>query len=342
MSKHQHTPRLQQILEYIWYQNNLFTQLGKYLLSPLSLLFCVLARIKSKTDSTKAPPLPLPVIVVGNINVGGTGKTPLVIYLARLLKHAGYSPCIITRGYKGTASRWPILVNEQTATETCGDEAKLMKLAVNIPVIAGPGRVADIEYAAKHTQANIIISDDGLQHYKMQRDLEIAVVDTQRGLGNTFCLPAGPLRETKKRLHNCDYVVCNGGKSATINNCYVMQLTGADVVNLVTKERKHISELNDIQVITGIGNPQRFITTLKRLGANIIAEHLFADHHRFSKEDFQTGLNSPLVMTEKDAVKCFDMQLNNAWYLPVSARLSAEFDEEFLGKVEKIAAGYRN
>ena len=338
MQKHtQHTPWLQRILEAMWYYNKY--PLLRYLLIPLSVLFCKLsAQRKNKQTKNLAKQHPearaIPIIVVGNISLGGTGKTPLIIRLAELLQQHNYQPCIITRGYKGTSQKWPLCVTPSTDVMLAGDEAKLLAMRTRIPVVAGADRVADIRYAQLHSDCNIILSDDGLQHYNMPRDIEIVVIDGERRFGNEYCLPAGPLREKTERIKTCDFHITNGNPA--LQGEYLMQMVGTQLVNLVTLETRPLSSFKVIQVVTGIGNPQRFIHTLVRAGVQIADSYIFPDHHPFTKHDFNTieeTEKKPIVMTEKDAVKCLELKLINTWYFPVNAKLDDSFEQKFLNKV---------
>ena len=336
-SKAQQTPWLQRKLEAIWYQND--SSLLFYLLLPLSALFCFLGKVRRKKSESQQEPLPIPIIVVGNISVGGTGKTPLVIKLTELLKNDkdnNYNPAIITRGYKGTASTWPLHVKPTTKTQLSGDEAKLMAIRTKVPVIAGANRVDDIQYVLANTNCNIIISDDGLQHYRMKRDIEIVVIDAQRRFGNGHCLPAGPLRELPDRLTECDFVITNGQPALLDQNMKtenIMQVSGTELINISTNKKCPLTSFQAVQVVTGIGNPQRFINTLEASGLTLSNSHLFPDHHHFVVEDFDQHSDIPIVMTEKDAVKCIELGLQNCWYLPVDAKLEQTFETNFLNKV---------
>ena len=334
----QKTPWLQRKLEAIWYHND--SSVILYLLLPLSALFCFLSKRKKKTEENRQAQLNIPIIIVGNINIGGTGKTPLVIRLTELLKEKGYKPAIITRGYKGTSSEWPLVVKPITHAQLAGDEAKLMSIRTDVPVIAGADRVADVEYVLANTDCNIIISDDGLQHYRLQRDIEIAVIDAQRRFGNGHCLPAGPLRELPKRLQECDFLITNGHPA--LANESEMQVTGTQLINITTNEQKPLADFEVVHVVTGIGNPQRFINTLEAAELHISSQRLFPDHHHFVASDFHldssTSLNAdePILMTEKDAVKCTELGLKNCWYLPVDATLDPTFERDFLNKVAEV------
>ncbi len=331
MNQHK-TPWLQQKLEAIWYENSP----GKTLLLPLSCLYCLISNYKKKKDLSQQTSLTIPVIVVGNINIGGTGKTPLIIKLTELLKANGYKPAIITRGYKGKSTQWPIHVDTETSVELVGDEAKLMAIRTNVPVIAGVDRSASIHYVLNNTDCNIILSDDGLQHYKMKRDIEIAVIDAQRRFGNGHCLPAGPLREQEQRLEQCDFLVTNGEPVLGSEN--LMKVSGSTAISLKDLTTKPLTSFKAVQVYTGIGNPQRFIETLQSHGLKVTHQVIFPDHHQFIAEDFATQDNDlPILMTEKDAVKCLEFELENCWYLPIDALLEKTFETAFLTKVSRVS-----
>ncbi len=328
------TSWLQQRLESIWYQKKT-SDLFFYLLLPLSSLFCFISQRRRKKLTQQQVKLDIPIIIVGNISIGGTGKTPLVLRLTELLINEGYKPAIITRGYKGTSQQWPLLVTPDTATQLAGDEAKLMAIRSKVPVIAGADRLADIQWVTQNTDCNIIISDDGLQHYQMPRDIEIVVIDAQRRFGNGKCLPAGPLREKTSRLKECDFLVSNGHPA--LDNESLMQVSGSYLVNLKTNEQKPITSFESVQIVTGIGNPQRFINTLASTGLYIIDKKLFADHHHYVEADFSNQFkNIATVMTEKDAVKCTQLELDNCWYLPVKAKLASDFENRFINKVSEL------
>ncbi len=328
------TSALQQWLEKIWYQGGK----GKYLLLPLSALYCTLNRLQRNLQTPTQNYLPCPVIVVGNITVGGTGKTPLTVYLVKLLQEQGFSPAIITRGYGGKALNWPQKVNAESDPKLVGDEAVLMAIRTGVPVYAGPNRIENIRQCLHDQYCNIIISDDGLQHYKLPRDIQIAVIDGERKLGNGLCLPAGPLREKKQRLQHCDFVVVNGqnfnSQNPKSNNWIEMHMQGAELINLKTGEKKALQDLagKTVNALTGIGNPQRFYTTLEQSGLKVLS-HSYPDHYQFQKRDLHLENDFPVLMTEKDAVKCKDFANKNCWYLPVEARLDTSFAKKFLAQV---------
>lgn len=343
---HQNTPWLQQKLEAIWYKNSP----GKALLLPLSFLYSIISKYKKTQDVSHQISFPIPIIVVGNINIGGTGKTPLIIKLTALLKANGYKPAIITRGYKGTSKQWPVHVTTETPVELVGDEAKLMAVRTKSPVIAGANRNDSIRYVLENTDCDIILSDDGLQHYKMKRDIDIAVIDAKRRFGNGHCLPAGPLREPKQRLDQCDFIITNGKPALGLfDNESLMMVTGSAVISVTSisdpalEVTKKMDDFKSVQVYTGIGNPQRFIDTLQNYGLEIIHQVTFPDHHHFTDEDFKTqNSDLPIIMTEKDAVKCTALDLKNCWYLPIDAELEKSFETAFLTKVSQVLLNLEN
>lgn len=321
------TPRTQRWFEHIWYEKH-----WKAIpLLPVSALFCGLSRLRKYSQCKQQKPSPLPVVVIGNISIGGTGKTPLIIHLVSLLKNAGYRPAIISRGYKGTSTVWPLLVTADTDAQTCGDEAKLLFNRTNIPVVVGANRVASIDYIAKHTTSNIILSDDGLQHYKMARALEIAVIDGKRGLGNGYCLPAGPLREKPSRLKVCDWVISNGQSGLTE---YRMQVSGDTLRNIKTGVKILLSDLREAHLVTGIGNPKRFIDTVLSQDIHLASVTTFPDHYDFKSSDFLYEDDIPVIMTEKDAVKCQAFPQEQLWYLEVDAHCDESFGTQFLDAIK--------
>ena len=320
------TSKLQRWLENIWYHNGK----GKAILLPLTGLYCLINQGQRWFQTRNLPTLSCPVIVVGNITVGGTGKTPLTIYLIKLLQVIGYSPAIITRGYGGRAMHWPQSVTASSDPQMVGDEAVLMAIRTGVPVYAGANRLASIKACLNDHDCNVIISDDGMQHYKMPRDIQIAVIDGERKLGNGLCLPAGPLRESKKHLDDCNFIVINGINDAD-NQWVEMSVEGAELMNIKVEKIKTLKSLQaqTVNAVTGIGNPQRFYTTLEQAGLKLI-KHSFPDHYEFQQADLEFDNDFPIVMTEKDAVKCHPFASENCWYLPVKAKLNKSFDKQFI------------
>jgi len=308
-------------------------------LLPLSLLFCLLVQVRRLLYRLSLLPIekiPVPVIVVGNITVGGTGKTPLVIWLAQILAQAGNRQGIVTRGYRGESPVWPVAVTATTPARIAGDEAVLLARRCSCPVMAGPDRAASARQLAAQG-CNVILSDDGLQHYRLARDLEIAVIDGSRRFGNGLCLPAGPLREPLSRLGSVALRVTNGTPATgEIGMC--LEVTGfsnlAGTAAPVTAE--HFS--SRVHAVAGIGNPERFFTTLRELGLSIVP-HAFPDHYAYRPEDLEFGDDRPVIMTEKDAVKCETFAKPNYWVLTVSAQPANDLAERILQHLKEKPFG---
>jgi len=306
------------------------------LLRPLTWLFCLITFIRRglyQLHILKSTRLSVPVMIIGNLTVGGSGKTPLVVYIANRLKAAGYRPGIISRGYGGKAKHWPQQVRADSDPVVVGDEPVLIARRTQCPMAVGPNRVEAAQALLKYENCDIVISDDGLQHYALCRDLEIVVIDGVRRFGNGYCLPAGPLREPVKRLDNVDFIVTNG---AALKNEYNMQYQGKTLINLLdSKLRRNLDEFKDqkIHAVAAIGNPDKFYRTLKDAKLEFEA-HYFSDHHAFKPNDVAFGDNDPILMTEKDAVKCQRFATDNMWYLPIEAKLSNTFEMQLLNKIE--------
>lgn len=317
----------------LWYQHHWLT----YLLRPLSWLYRLaisLRRLLYRCGFKKSTKFSVPIIVVGNITVGGTGKTPLVAWLAGFLHSQGYRPGIVSRGYGGESDRWPKSVAMDADAKQVGDEAAMLMRQVACPMMVGPDRVAAVEALLSKEKCDVVISDDGLQHYALGRDIEIAVVDGFRQFGNRYCLPAGPLREPLSRLHGVDFIVSNG---ASIENAFTMHLEPFEVYNVADPlERLMLEECRQREwhAVAGIGHPERFFLQLERLGFRIHAHH-YPDHFRFSKQDIDFGPDAWVIMTEKDAVKCLSFADQRHWCLPVQAELGADFQEVLLKKLRR-------
>jgi tetraacyldisaccharide 4'-kinase len=262
--------------------------------------------------------LSAPVIVVGNFTAGGSGKTPLVIALVEHLKQGGYRPGIVSRGY-GRSSREPVRVGHETPVEQCGDEPKLMFERTGVPVIVDSDRLAATN-ALIAESCDAIVSDDGLQHTNLPRDIEIEVLDGERRYGNGLLIPAGPLREAPRAV---DLRVVNGGEPKTDE--HAMRLQFSDAIAIDGSGQRALAAFRDapVDAIAGIGNPARFFSALRALDLTV-REHVFADHHSYRAEDF-SALKGPLLMTEKDAVKCRALGLKEAWAVPVRAELPVNF-----------------
>lgn len=267
--------------------------------------------------------LPLPVVIVGNITVGGTGKTPLVIWLVRELRQRGWNPGILLRGYGGSAQT-ARLVSPDAAAAEVGDEALLLKRATGAPVAIGRVRSAAGALLAARGDCDVLIADDGLQHWALACDVEIAVVDGVRRLGNGRLLPAGPLREPAERLQRVDFVVCNGhpGEGET-----GMRVLGTEAWALSSPGRAEpLSSFKGrrVHAVAGLGNPQRFFAMLVEAGLDVVP-HALDDHHQFSGPELHFGDGLPVMLTEKDAVKCATLDLPDAWVVPAEAQLPQSF-----------------
>jgi len=294
-------------------------------LLPLSGLFCLLSTIRRylyKLGIFKSYKAPLPVIIIGNISVGGTGKTPLIIELVKQLQLLGKNPGVISRGYGGSATTWPQLVNEKSTAEKVGDEPQLIFQHTKCPLVVGPNRQHDIELLIKQFDCDVVLADDGMQHYALQRDVEIAVVDSQRYFGNGFCIPSGPLREKPSRLKQVDLVLINGGNDNQVS--FSLQPLHCKAVGHNVQGNIKLDEFTgkSVHAVAGIGNPERFFNMLSAKGINVIP-HAFADHYSYKVSDFMFNDDMPVLMTEKDAVKCLDFDLPNLWSVPVEIKISS-------------------
>jgi len=316
-------PNVARFLNKVWYEPHP----ALVVFVPLGLVYAAVAgtrRALYRTGFLTRHHADVPVIVVGNLTVGGTGKTPLTIWLANFLRaELGYRPGIVARGYRGRARHWPQQVRPDSDPDTVGDEAIIIARRTGCPVAAGPDRVAAIDALLQHSDCDIVISDDGLQHYPLAGDVEIAVVDGVRRFGNGFCLPAGPLREPAGRLKSVDLIVTNGiaGRGEFAMRYVPRGLVPVGGGGLIPLDALHPRR---IHAVAGIGNPERFFRMLKGLGFDVI-EHAFDDHHPFVRDDFRFADGLPIVMTEKDAVKCERLALANAYALPVDAELPEVF-----------------
>ncbi|MEO8673127.1 MAG: tetraacyldisaccharide 4'-kinase [Tahibacter sp.] len=278
--------------------------------------------------------LRVPVIVVGNISVGGTGKTPLTIAMVEALQRRGIRVGVVSRGYGGSATA-PVRVAMDSAPELVGDEPVLIRQRTGAVVVVGRDRVEAAQLLLQDPSIQLIIADDGLQHYRLRRDIEICVIDGARRFGNRRLLPAGPLREPVSRLTKVDFKVCNGGLAQVDEVLLRLMDDGAQRV-VDPQQRIGLEMLAGGRVhgVAGIGNPTRFFESLRARRIEVI-EHAFPDHHAYTAADLEFGDNLPLLMTEKDAVKCRGFARDNWWCLPVRAQLPETF---FDALVEKLHA----
>jgi tetraacyldisaccharide 4'-kinase len=313
-----------------------------WLMMPLSLLYCLVMILRREAYGSgllKAARIAKPVIVVGNLSVGGTGKTPLVIWLANQLARQGIKPAVISRGYGGRAKNFPLLVTAESYAAMTGDEPAMISRSLGCPVVIDPDRVAAANWLVERNLCDVIISDDGLQHLALGRDLEIAVITSDTIAGNGLCLPAGPLRESKSRLKTIDVVVSRQKKSALTEHS--MEILPGECSRLDSPAmRLPLSAFwkSPVHAIAGIGSPEGFFSSLRTAGLEIIP-HPFPDHYDYTPADISFADSFPVLMTEKDAIKCREFPTRNHWAVTVSV----EVDEGILSAVlEKIKEFDRN
>ncbi|TXH04172.1 MAG: tetraacyldisaccharide 4'-kinase [Nevskiaceae bacterium] len=321
---------LQRWLESRWYSG----QPPPFWLRPLAWLYGVIARGRRARLTAKAQRLPVPVIVVGNLSVGGTGKTPFTVWLVQRLREWGYTPGVISRGYGGHAPQYPMAVTADSDPAHCGDEPLLLARRLGVPLAVDPDRAAAGRLLLQHDpQIDVLVADDGLQHYRLARDLEICVVDGARGLGNGALLPAGPLREPPQRLREIPLCVVNGGgwRAAGVA-CSDMALAMAEYRRF-DGTRAALGTLagQRVHAVAGIGHPPRFFAQLRAQGLTVI-EHPFPDHHAYVAGDLAFGDDLPVLMTEKDAVKCAAIAPPHWAWVPVDAVI----DDAGIAAVRKL------
>jgi tetraacyldisaccharide 4'-kinase len=335
--------RLHHLFLAAWYPpKNHWSAKWVYLLLPLGWLFRSLAFLRKYYFIFFAQQsMGVPVVMVGNISVGGTGKTPLIIALVEYLQALGYVPGVVSRGYGGQAAVYPFCVDETTSVQASGDEPLLIFNATGCRVCIAPDRVAAARLLAAQG-CNIILSDDGLQHYRLGRDIEIAVVDGMRLFGNRWCLPVGPLREPISRLKTVDMVIVNHPQGALSFPAGVKyfgmcmqpvawkKISDGELLPL-----NYIKPETTLHAVAGIGNPQRFFNTLTELSLRF-SERVFPDHHPFTANDFAVAANDCVVMTEKDAVKCKAFAKSTWYSLVVKAQLDDAFLQSFDEKLKTL------
>jgi tetraacyldisaccharide 4'-kinase len=284
---------------------------------------------------------PVPVIVVGNITLGGTGKTPLILWLIEHCRDRGLRVGVVSRGYGARPPAFPWRVRAGQPAEQAGDEPLLIVQRTGVPLMIDPDRSAAVQALLAQECLDLILCDDGLQHYRLARDLELVLIDAARGLGNGRCLPAGPLREPVERLQSVDAVLCNGNRLDSPSG-YGYLLQPSALVNLASGERAglgHFPPGQAVHALAGIGNPQRFFTTLEQLDWRPV-QHAFADHARYTAAGLQFAPPLPLLMTEKDAVKCRAFAAPDWWYLAVQAQPSAAFVSWFDQQLCRLLPGH--
>ena len=328
---------IQQWLLNIWYKNSYWY----IFFLPLSWLFASLILVRKFVFKRFLQNLyqpPCSVIIVGNITVGGTGKTPFIIWLAKNLKARGLKPAILSRGYGGQISDIPIEVSEYSDPSIVGDEPVMIASKVDCPVIVHSNRVLSCKYISKKN-IDLIICDDGLQHYLLKRDYEIVIIDGERVFGNGQLLPAGPLREPISRLNNVDLVlkqINSVSDGVDYDRERAFYLTGGTANNINSGEMRSLSEFigKKIHAVAGIGNPNRFFNLLADKGIEI-ERHYYGDHQKYSLDELSFDDDLDILMTEKDAVKCKKFNNDRLWYVPVELEFTND-SQEWLVDIENL------
>ena len=310
------------------------------LLLPLSWLYGLvsgLIRLSYRLGLKKAWRAPVPVAVVGNLTAGGNGKTPVVIWLVEQLQQRGSRVGVVSRGYGGKAASYPLLLSNDTSTAEAGDEPVLIFQRTGAPVAVSPARREAVQALLHAHDLQLIITDDGLQHYKLARDKEIVVIDGERRFGNGWWLPAGPMRERASRLRSVDAIIVNGGIAQAGE--IPMQLRPGLAVNLRSGERRDVASFDNVVAMAGIGHPPRFFATLESCGVLPVKTVALADHQALTQASVSALVNpqQTLLMTEKDAVKCRGFAEANWWYLPVDAIMTDERAQQLLTELVTLA-----
>ena len=320
-----------------WQKRGIFA----WLMFPLSLLYSAVMTLRREAYESgllKTHRIALPVIVVGNLSVGGTGKTPLVIWIANQLARRGIRPAVISRGYGGRATDFPMLVDASSPPALTGDEPVMIARKLGCPVVIDPDRVAAANWLAERKLCDVIISDDGLQHLALGRDLELAVITSDRVAGNGFCLPAGPLRESAGRLRSIDIVISRNQHSRLTT--HFMNLLSGECARLDNPAmRLPLSAFwkTPVHAIAGIGNPDSFFNSLRVAGLEII-QHAFPDHYDYTPADLSFADGFPVLMTEKDAVKCTEFAKRDFWAVTVSVEVDEGILELVMNKIMELNA----
>lgn len=338
------------LIDKIWFNKGIEYKLAWPLLKPLSLLFSYIIRQRRKKYETGRKDVyraPIPVVIVGNITVGGNGKTPVVIWLVESLMQLGFRVGVVSRGYGGKAPNYPYLVEDDSPSRFSGDEPLLIRQRTHALVAVSPKR-SDAVKLLVDKGVDFIIADDGLQHYALARDLEITVIDGERRYGNEELLPLGPLREPLSRLDKVAFRICNGGMAQA--NEIAMSIAPGDLVNIKTDEKKKADALNECVAIAGIGAPQRFFNTLLSLNTDLKESYSLEDHQQLTLDELldYAGRGKHLLMTEKDAVKCralvqksdLKSALDHLWYLPISAVFAGDEAQNIINKLVQIKGKY--
>lgn len=354
-------------VQHRWYAS----KWGVWWLWPLMWLFKIVTSIRRRHYLIKNQLMwrpPVPVVVIGNISVGGTGKTPLTLALLETLKSRGYKPGIVSRGYGGESDTYPIEVLATSEASVVGDEPLMLKIQSGCPVVVAPSRVQAVKYLLQAHECDLILCDDGLQHYALPRDLEICVIDAERGLGCKKLLPVGPLRESVSRLKHVDFVVSNQAVSVNsdLRDAFKdkifegvgpgfpipeigymhFAITGLYPVIKTTTEAQFMGkdltefEGKKVHAIAGIGHPERFFSMLEQAGIHVV-RHAFPDHHKFEVSDLEFEEKLPILMTDKDAVKCQDLAQTHFWRVSIQAILDDDFVSKVMDKIDNLRQDHK-
>jgi tetraacyldisaccharide 4'-kinase len=325
-------PSAAELLSRIWYG----THPLRWALWPVSLVYLALARLRRTAYRRGWRPTveaAVPVIVVGNVSVGGTGKTPFVIWLADQLRQRGRRVGVVTRGYRGKGTEWPKAVTAASDPREVGDEPVLLARRTGCPVVAGPDRVACVEALLETARVDVVLSDDGLQHYRLARAFEIAVVDGVRGMGNGLCLPAGPLREPPSRLQEVDAIVVNGG---TWGHAGVFRANAVvtRIYHLKDGTQRTLESFRSqtVHAVAGIGNPQRFFDLLADAELDVVP-HSHEDHAEIGLDQLRFDEPGAVLITEKDAVKCEHLKPDGVWCVVVDLQFDADRTARLMGLI---------
>lgn len=328
----------------IWFSSSLYY----IFLLPLSWLYgfiSTLNRITYRFGWRKIYRFSVPILIIGNLTIGGNGKTPMVLWLIEKLQMRGWKVGVVSRGYRGKSKVYPILINNNSCSNECGDEPILIWRRTGVPVAVSPNRADAVSTLLQNRTLDIIISDDGLQHYALFRDIEWVMVNNSFRFGNGYWLPAGPMRERINRLNTVQEIIVNGSNNNILQSGEVlMRLYPTVVINILTGEQKSLKSLKNVVAIAGIGFPKQFFITLKDHGVNPVKTVSFSDHHTYS-EDMLVALtkyNEVLLMTEKDAIKCLDFAHKNWWYVHIDVKISPMDTERLLYKVENTIRNYKS
>jgi len=325
------------MITYLWYRRSWLN----FFFLPFAGLFALITWLRRKAYQAgffKSYKAPVPIIIVGNITAGGNGKTPTVLWLAELLRQSGFKPGVVSRGYGGKAPYYPYLLSDKSEAKETGDEPLLIFQRLKCPVAIAPKRAEAVKLLLSETDINIVICDDGLQHYALQRDIELVVIDGERRLGNGWLMPMGPLRESVSRLAHVDAIICNGGKARP--NEVQMTLKPAPLRRLTNNAQVQVS--GAVDAMAGIGYPPRFFNTLHQCGYALNQQIAYQDHQNFDEAELISRFKQrPLIMTEKDAVKCRRFAQGNWYYLPVDAILPTKFEAKLISKIRKLTNGSR-